>query len=64
MAMDSIREDAVLRAHLSRDPLETLSRRARTTARPFHATALFALFAGVPALLIPGMARAQEAPPA
>ncbi len=63
MAKDMIQQDAVLRAHLLRDPLGALSRRTRTTVRPLHATALFALLAGVPALLIPGVARAQESSP-
>lgn len=41
---------------------ESLSRRTRMVIRPFHASALFAVMAGVPMLLMPVSAQAQDAP--
>ncbi|MFL9839632.1 TonB-dependent receptor [Sphingomonas sp. ST-64] len=63
MAIDSILQHSMLRSARAKDPLATLSRRARARARPLHATALVALLAGMPALLVPGLAHAQEAAP-
>lgn len=48
-------------AGMRRSPLAGLSRQARTSAKPFHATALCAVLAGAPMLLMPAVAYAQEA---
>lgn len=64
MESDSIRLGAVLRAARAKDSVEGLSRRTRVHTMPLHATALLALLAGAPALLMPAAARAQETPPA
>ncbi|MEI9928094.1 MAG: TonB-dependent receptor plug domain-containing protein [Sphingomonas sp.] len=46
-----------------RPEAEGISRKTRAALKPLHTTTLFAVLAGVPMLLAPAAARAQDAPP-
>ena len=65
MPNDFKRPETALWTGMTHNALRTLSRRARASAKPFHATTLFAVLAGAPTLLMmPAVAHAQAASPA